>query len=143
MSEDFLKNPLSLFDVKGKTAIVTGATGAFGALAAQVLSGAGCNVVLAAGGADGLKKVAANCEKIVEAAVQRFGGVDIVVLASGINKVSKIVDQPPEFFAEVMDVNVTQSWLMARAAGKQMLAQGRGGKVVFMSSARGLLGHPA
>ncbi len=35
MSEDFLKNPLSLFDVRGKTAIVTGATGAFGALAAQ------------------------------------------------------------------------------------------------------------
>jgi NAD(P)-dependent dehydrogenase (short-subunit alcohol dehydrogenase family) len=53
------------------------------------------------------------------------------------------VDQPPEAFMEVMDVNVTQSWLMARAAGKQMLAQGRGGKVVFMSSARGLLGHPA
>jgi NAD(P)-dependent dehydrogenase (short-subunit alcohol dehydrogenase family) len=42
-----------------------------------------------------------------------------------------------------MDVNVTQSWMMARAAGKQMLAQGRGGKVIFMSSARGLLGHPA
>ena len=42
-----------------------------------------------------------------------------------------------------MDVNVTQSWLMARAAGKQMLAQGRGGKVILMSSARGLLGHPA
>ena len=42
-----------------------------------------------------------------------------------------------------MDVNVTQSWLMARAAGKQMLAQGRGGKVMLMSSARGLLGHPA
>ena len=163
MSEDFLKNPLSLFDVKGKTAIVTGATGAFGALAAQVLSGAGCNVVLAAGGAEALKKVAAdceklgakvetvnirpssaqNCDKIVEAAVKRFGGVDILVLASGINKVQKIVDQPPETFMEVMDVNVTQSWLMARAAGKQMLAQGRGGKVVFMSSARGLLGHPA
>ena len=33
--EDYLKNPLSLFDVKGKTAIITGATGAFGALAAQ------------------------------------------------------------------------------------------------------------
>jgi len=65
------------------------------------------------------------------------------VLASGINKVAKIVDQPPEAFSEVMDVNVTQSWLMARAAGKQMLAQGRGGKVIFVSSARGLLGHPA
>src|SRR5208282_2339425 len=138
MSEDFLKNPLSLFDVRGKTAIITGATGAFGALGAQVLAAAGCNLVLAAGGADALKKVAAsceklgakvetvnlrpssasNCEKIVEAAVKRFGGVDILVLAAGINKVSKIVDQPPEIFAEVMDVNVTQSWLMARAAGK-------------------------
>jgi NAD(P)-dependent dehydrogenase (short-subunit alcohol dehydrogenase family) len=163
MAEDFLKNPLSLFEVRGKTAIVTGATGAFGALAAQVLAGAGCNLVIAAGGTDALNKVAveckklgakvesvnlrpssaAHCDKIVAAAVQCFGGVDIAVLASGINKVAKIVDQPPEAFAEVMDVNVTQSWLMARAAGKQMLAQGRGGKVIFMSSARGLLGHPA
>ena len=163
MSEDFLKNPLSLFDVRGKTAIVTGASGAFGALASKVLAGAGCNLVLSAGGLDALKQVAAeceklgakveavnirpssaeNCQKVVDAAVKRFGGVDILVLAAGINKVSKIVDQPPEAFGEVMDVNVTQSWLMARAAGKQMLAQGRGGKVVFMSSARGLLGHPA
>jgi NAD(P)-dependent dehydrogenase (short-subunit alcohol dehydrogenase family) len=163
MSDDFLKNPLALFDVKGKTAIVTGATGAFGALAAQVLAGAGCNLVIAAGSADALKKIgaaceklgakvesvnlrpssAAHCDKIVAAAVQRFGGVDILVLASGINKVAKIVDQSPDAFAEVIDVNVTQSWLMARAAGKQMLAQGRGGKVIFMSSARGLLGHPA
>ncbi len=42
-----------------------------------------------------------------------------------------------------MDANVTQSWLMARAAARQMLKQGRGGKIVLMSSARGLLGHPA
>src|SRR5262252_3634449 len=102
MSEDFLKNPLSLFDIRGKTAIVTGATGAFGALASKVLAGAGCNLVLAAGGAEMLKKVAAecealgakaeavnirpssaaNCDKVVEAAVKRFGGVDIVVLAA-------------------------------------------------------------
>jgi NAD(P)-dependent dehydrogenase (short-subunit alcohol dehydrogenase family) len=163
MSDDFLKNPLSLFDVKGKIAIITGATGAFGALAAQVLAGAGCNLVIAAGSADALKKIgtaseklgakvesvnlrpnsASHCDKIVAAAVQRFGGVDILVLASGINKVAKIVDQSPDAFAEVIDVNVTQSWLMARAAGRQMLAQGRGGKVIFMSSARGLLGHPA
>src|SRR5437763_13861335 len=163
MSEDFLKNPLSLFDIRGKTAIVTGASGAFGSLASRVLAGAGANVVLAAGNSSELAKAAKdceslgakveaiqlrpssaqNCDRIVEAAVKCFGGVDIVVLASGINKVSKIVEQPPDAFLEVMDVNVTQSWLMARAAGKQMLAQGRGGKVVFMSSSRGLLGHPA
>src|SRR5262249_61893607 len=64
MAEDFLKNPLSLFDVRGKTAIVTGASGAFGALGSKVLAGAGCNLVLAAGGADALKKVAAECEAL-------------------------------------------------------------------------------
>ena len=64
MSEDFLKNPLSLFDVNGKTAIVTGATGAFGALAAKTLAGAGANVVIAANNADGLKKIAAECDKL-------------------------------------------------------------------------------
>jgi NAD(P)-dependent dehydrogenase (short-subunit alcohol dehydrogenase family) len=163
MSDNFLKDPLSLFSVKGKTAIVTGASGAFGALAAKVLAGAGANVLIAAGGAEALKKVAAecetlggkveivakrtsseaNCEAIVDAAVKKFGRVDILVAASGINKVSKIVDQKAEDFLDVMDANVTQSWLMARAAGRQMLKQGQGGKVILMSSARGLLGHPA
>ncbi len=163
MAEDFLTNPASLFDVRGKTAIITGATGAFGALAAKVLAGAGANVVISANGFEGLKKVAAECEKlggkvemiakrpsseanceaIVKAAVDRFGRVDILVVASGQNKVSKIVDQKPEDFLDVMDANVTQSWLMARAAGRQMLKQGQGGKVILMSSARGLLGHPA
>ena len=85
----------------------------------------------------------ANCDAIVQAAVKTFGRVDILVVASGQNKVSKIVDQKPEDFLDVMDANVTQSWLMARAAGRQMLKQGQGGKVILMSSARGLLGHPA
>src|SRR5947207_464611 len=118
MSEDFLKNPLSLFDVRGKTAIVTGASGAFGALAAKVLAGAGANVVISAGGAETLKKVAVeceslggkvemvamrpssenNCDQIVEAAVTKFGRVDILVVASGINKVSKIVEQKAQDF---------------------------------------------
>jgi NAD(P)-dependent dehydrogenase (short-subunit alcohol dehydrogenase family) len=163
MSDEFLKNPLSLFDIRGKTAVITGATGAFGALASKVLAGAGANVVLAASKADELQKVAtacialgakaeiiakrpsseANCDDIVNVAVGKFGRVDILVVASGLNKVSKIVDQKPEDFLDVMDANVTQSWLIARAAGRQMLKQGSGGKVILTSSARGLLGHPA
>ena len=163
MSEAFLKNPLSLFDIKGKVAVITGASGAFGALSAKVLAGAGANVVLAASKIDELKKVAAeceslgakaaivalrpssdeNCEAIVKAAVDTFARLDSLVVASGLNKVAKIVDQKPEDFLDVMDANVTQSWLMARAAGKQMLKQGEGGKVILTSSARGLLGHPA
>jgi NAD(P)-dependent dehydrogenase (short-subunit alcohol dehydrogenase family) len=163
MSDEFLKSPLALFDVRGKTAVITGATGAFGSLAAKVLAGAGAHTVLAASRAEELKKVAAecealggkaeivvrrprseeDCEAIVAAAVAKFGRIDILVVASGLNKVAKIIDQKPEDFLEVMDANVTQSWLMARAAGRQMLKQGGGGKVILTSSARGLLGHPA
>src|SRR5450631_307405 len=158
-----LANPLSLFDVKGKVAIITGASGSFGALAAEVLAAAGAKLVLTAGKARELDDIAAKCRAagaeveamnkrpasevdctaIVDAATHRFGRVDILVVGSGKNDVSKIVDMSPERFLDVMDANVTQSWLMARAAGKQMLAQGDGGKIVLMSSARGLLGHPA
>ncbi len=52
--DDFIKNPASLFDVKGKVAVVTGASGAFGALAAKILAGAGCKLVLTAGSKDAL-----------------------------------------------------------------------------------------
>ncbi len=160
MTQDWLKNPLSLFDIKGKVAVITGASGAFGALAAKVMAGAGCKLVLAAGKRAELEKIAAecstevealnirpsterNCNDIIAKAVARFGRVDILVVASGKNDVSKITDMAPERFLDVMDANVTQSWLMAKAATTQMLKQGHGGKIVLMSSARGLLGHPA
>jgi NAD(P)-dependent dehydrogenase (short-subunit alcohol dehydrogenase family) len=158
-----LFNPQSLFDVKGKVAIVTGASGAFGALASEVLAAAGARLLLTAGKAKELEHIVsqcrevggeveklnkrpsseASCEAIVQAARRRFGRIDILVVASGKNDVSKIDEMAPERFLDVMDANVTQSWLMARAVGKQMLTQGEGGKIVLMSSARGLLGHPA
>jgi NAD(P)-dependent dehydrogenase (short-subunit alcohol dehydrogenase family) len=163
VAEDFYSNPHSLFDVKNKSAIVTGASGAFGVVAAKVLAGAGAKLTLVAGSKDALAKTARECrdlgadveeintrpnseqacESVVRGAVTRFGRVDILVVASGKNDVAKIVEMTPARFLDVMDANVTQSWLMARAAGKQMLAQGQGGKVILMSSARGLLGHPA
>ena len=155
-----LSDPLSFFDVSGKVALITGASGAFGAVAAECLSGAGCKVALAGGNADALVEVAgrckgettqinarpsdeAACDDLVAQTVAAFGSLDILVVASGMNKVAKIDEMAPETFTDVMDANVTQSWLMARAATNQMKAQGNGGKVVLMSSARGLLGHPA
>jgi len=155
-----MKNPLSLFEVKGKVAIITGASGAFGAVAARVLSGAGCKLVLTAGKTTELEAITKecggevlpinirpsteeNCNNIVARAVETFGRVDILVVASGKNDVSKIHEMSPARFLDVMDANVTQSWLMAQAVTKQMLKQGEGGKIVLMSSARGLLGHPA
>lgn len=155
-----LDNPLSMFDVQGKVALITGASGAFGAVAAKCLSGAGCKVVLAAGNATAMADVAATCkgethqinarpdsesacDAMVAEAVKAFGRVDILVVASGMNKVEKIDEMDPNTFTDVMDANVTQSWLIARSVTKQMKAQGNGGKIVFVSSARGLLGHPA
>ncbi len=155
-----LNDPHAMFDVRGKVALITGASGAFGAVAAQCLSGAGCKVVLAASNAEAMEQVADNCagevhqikgrpdseaavDAMVAEAVEVFGALDILVVASGMNKVALIEDMTPETFDSVMDANVTQSWLLARAASKQMKAQGEGGKIVFVSSARGLLGHPA
>lgn len=158
-----LPNPMAMFDVTGKVALITGASGAFGMVAARVLAGAGCKLVLAAGKASELAAIAAECREggaeilevntrpdseaacaaLVEAAVTAFGRLDILVVASGMNKVAKIDEMAPETFAAVMDANVTQSWLLARAATVQMKAQGDGGKIVLVSSARGLLGHPA
>jgi NAD(P)-dependent dehydrogenase (short-subunit alcohol dehydrogenase family) len=154
-------NPASLFDIKDKVAIITGASGAFGTVAARVLAASGCKLVLAAGKKSELDAIAKecenvdvetvnirpsteeNCDKLIAATVKRFGRVDILVVASGKNQVAKITDMAPAQFLDVMDANVTQSWLMARAASAQMLKQGDGGKIVLMSSARGLLGHPA
>ena len=160
---DLLREPARLFDVRGKVAVVTGASGAFGALASRVLAAAGARLILAAGKTGELDATAvqcrdlgaevatvarrptneADCEAIMQKGMDRFGALDILVVGSGKNDVAKITDMAPERFLDVMDANVTQSWLIARAAGKQMLAQGGGGKIVLMSSARGLLGHPA
>lgn len=158
-----MANPLTMFDVKGQVALITGASGAFGMVAARILAGAGCKLVLAAGNQAALDEIAeecralgsevmalnlrpsdeAACQSLIGEAVACFGQLDILVVASGMNKVALINDMAPETFTDVMDANVTQSWLLARAAAGQMMAQGQGGKIVLVSSARGLLGHPA
>ena len=74
------------------------------------------------------------------AAVSHAGQLDIVVSGSGTNLVAPIVDQSAEDWDTVMDVNVRQSWLLCRAAGRVMIPQETGGKVILMSSARSTLG---
>jgi NAD(P)-dependent dehydrogenase (short-subunit alcohol dehydrogenase family) len=163
MNNAWLKNPLSLFDVRGKVAVVTGASGAFGALAAQVLAGAGARLVLAAGNADALESTAAacrdlgaevctvarrptteaDCAAIMDMAANAWGQLDILVVGSGLNDPCPITEMSLQRFEAVMDGNVTSTWLLCRAFGARVIPQGRGGKVVLVSSARGKLGHPA
>jgi NAD(P)-dependent dehydrogenase (short-subunit alcohol dehydrogenase family) len=158
-----LPNAAQLFDVRGKVAIITGASGAFGMVASRVLAQAGARLVLAAGKQSELDAISAecralgaevlpvnrrpnteaDCEAIMAAAAGQFGGVDILVVASGLNDVSMITDMSLERFEQVMEGNVTGAWLLCRAFGKRAIPQNRGGKVVLVSSARGLLGHPA
>jgi NAD(P)-dependent dehydrogenase (short-subunit alcohol dehydrogenase family) len=155
--------PLDLFDVSGRSALVTGASGAFGQAAGRALAAAGTRVTLAAGNAEKLEALGAeiaaaggevelvarrpeeeeDAEAMIAAAVRAHGGLDIVVTASGTNKVGLITEQSVEDWQAVMDANVKGSWLVCRAAGRQFLEQGRGGKVVLVSSTRGKLGHPA
>jgi NAD(P)-dependent dehydrogenase (short-subunit alcohol dehydrogenase family) len=152
--------PAAIFDLSGRSALVTGATGAFGQEAARALAGAGAHVTLAGGNADKLASVAGaitaaggraatvarrpatedDVDAIIGAAVDAGGGLDIVVVGSGTNIPAPIVEQSPADWDAVMDANVRQAWLLCRAAGKVMLAAGRGGRVVLVSSTRGRLG---
>ena len=152
-----MTGPASLFDVSGRSALVTGATGAFGQMAARTLVQAGARVTIAGGSADKLEQLGADLggdvalvprrpdteadtEAMVDAAVRAHGGLDIVVTASGMNKVAPIVDFAVDDWQAVMDANVRGSWLVCRSAGRRLLEQGRGGKVVLVSSTRGKLG---
>ena len=162
-SPDWMRNPLSLFDVRGKVAVVTGASGAFGRVAAQVLAGAGAKLVLAAGNATALEETAeacralgaeahciarrpdtpANCDAMMDAAVEAFGALDILVIGSGMNDPCPIVEMSLERFEAVMDGNLTGAWLLCQAFGQRVIPRGTKAKVVLVSSARGKLGHPA
>ena len=59
-----MTNPLSMFDVKDQVALITGASGAFGTVAARILAGAGCKLVLVAGNEAALSEIAEECRGI-------------------------------------------------------------------------------
>ena len=152
-----------LFNLRGKVALITGATGALGRIATLALAKAGAKTVVTASNQAALDKLVAevkaagseavavarraeteaDAQAMVDAAVKSFGGLDIVFASAGMNDPAPIVDQPLEKWEAIMDANVRGSWLVSKAAGAQMIKQGRGGKVVLVSSARSVRGHPA
>jgi len=161
MISEQLRNPLSLFDNKGKVAIVTGASGAFGRGCAIALGALGGKLVLASGTKDELDAVAAEVREVggeveavvrrpdtladanamVEAALKRFGRLDQLVVASGMNKPGFIHELAYEDWQAVMDANVRGIWFMAKAAGTHWINAKQRGKVLLMSSVRGRHGN--
>lgn len=150
----------TLFDVSGKVALITGATGGFGRASAKGLAKAGAKVMLTGRENSKLEVVkkeiqdhgyTAACfagkpddpedvKQVVDETVKQFGGVDILITAAGLSRIHPITEFPVEEFEEIMNVNVKGSWLICREVGRVMIKQGRGGKIILLSSTRGLLG---
>lgn len=161
MISEALRNPLSLFDVSGKVALITGASGAFGRACALALGALGAKLVLVSGSKDELDAVVAeahevgaevepvhrrpdsvdDADAILAAAREKFGRVDLLVVASGTNKAGFIQDQSYEDWQRVMDANVRGAWLMAKAVGAYWIEEQIKGKVLLVSSTRGRHGN--
>lgn len=150
----------NLFDVKGKVALITGATGAFGKAIAFGYGFAGMKVFVTGRGDDknkalcdeltaagiecgyssGDPAVEADVVKIVNDAVAKFGEINVLVTAAGYNKPQQIVDQELTEWKKIMDSDVQGTWLFCKYVGQKMIAQGKGGKVIMVSSARSKMG---
>jgi len=79
-------------------------------------------------------------KSVVKATWDAFGGIDILITSAGMNMPKAIVEQPAEDWQEIMDVNVKGTWLFCKEVGTVMIEQKRGGKVILLSSTRGMLG---
>jgi NAD(P)-dependent dehydrogenase (short-subunit alcohol dehydrogenase family) len=161
MISERIRNPLLLFDVRDNVAIITGASGSFGHACAVALGALGAKLLLASGTAEELEAVVkdvrevggkvasvvrrpdtlADTEAILNAALDAYGRVDQLVVASGTNKAGFIESQSYEDWQRVMDANVRGPWLMAKAVGSYWIKEGIKGKVVLMSSTRGRHGN--
>jgi NAD(P)-dependent dehydrogenase (short-subunit alcohol dehydrogenase family) len=161
MISEPLRNPLSMFDVKGKSALITGATGAFGRATALMLASSGVKLTLASGTASELDEVAAEAKSLggevvtiarrpdsledatamLDLALKTYGRVDQLVVGSGYNKAGFIQDLSYEDWQAVMDANVRGPWFMAKAVGTYWIENKVKGKMLLMSSVRGRHGN--
>lgn len=144
-----------------KVALVTGAAQGLGLACAERLHAEGAKVFLVDVQGDKLNEQVARlgeraacwesdlstltrtmADDMVEAARDRFGGVDILVNNAGIMHIDDFVDFPEDAFDRTQRINVKAPFLIGQAVAKLMIAQGRGGAIVNMSSINALLANP-
>ncbi len=146
---------LDLFRLDGKVAIVTGASSGLGVAFAQALAEAGADVVLGARRADRLEDTRrlveaagrralvvptdvaepGDCQALVDAAMDGFGRVDVLVNNAGIGTAVPATKETPDQFRTVVDVNLNGCYWMAQACGRVMQP---GSSIVNISSVLGL-----
>ena len=147
--------------LKGKTALVTGASAGIGRATAIAFAKAGANVVVTArreerlvelcdaiaaiGGKAGFyagdaaeQSTALAC---VELAVEKFGALDILVNNAGAGNYKNLVDTSAEEYDALMNANMRSGFVFSRHAAPVMIAQGSG-VILFISSVAGLVGAP-
>jgi short-subunit dehydrogenase len=140
----------------GRRAIVTGAASGIGAAIAQSLSESGALVLLTDRNAVGLQTVAASLAgpsaqavidfidddagvRVVNAAVEAFGGVDIVINCAGVLETAPFGEITPSFFDRVMKINVRGAYMVTLAAFPYL---SRGSAVVNIASGNAVLASP-
>ncbi|MBM3695469.1 MAG: SDR family oxidoreductase [Actinobacteria bacterium] len=144
-------------DIKGKVAVITGATAGIGAATARALAGAGAAVVMGGRRRERLDALVAEfgtataaavemdvrdprgAQRLVDTARERFGRLDALVTCAGIGAYGGIMDLTDEKLREMMDINVAGTVWPIRAAVPHFLAEG-GGDIVIVASVAGLRG---
>lgn len=144
-----------MFDLRGRKALVTGASGGLGLHFADVLAAHGADVTLAARRASALEAACAAIRQkggiadaidldvtdasSIEAAVAKIdGGPDILVNNAGISGAAPAIEIDEADWDRVLDTNLKGSFLMAQAAARAMRGAGKGGAIVNIASILGL-----
>lgn len=150
-----------MFDLTGKTALVTGGSKGIGLAMAEALGKQGANIVITGRGEKALSAAKdqlgfagirteaiqsdvtdrASIELAVSQAVEQFGSLDILVNNAGMNIRKPLVEVEEEDWDRVIDTNLKGIFLAGQAAARQMILQKRG-KIINISSIYGLVGGP-
>lgn len=147
-----------MFNLTGKTALVTGASGAIGGEIVRALHAQGATVAISGTRKDALDKLAGELsarvhvlpcnladpvavEKLVPDAETKMEKLDILVANAGINKDNLFVQLGDEDWDQVLAVNLTATFRLSRAAVKSMMRR-RWGRVIGITSVVGFTGNP-
>ena len=147
-----------MFDLTGKSALVTGASGGIGGAIAKALHGAGAKVALSGTRVEPLEALAAelgegayvcpanlsdadSVEALPKAAVAAMGSLDILVNNAGITRDNLFMRMSDEEWQSVLDVNLTSAFRLMRGSLRGMM-KARWGRIVSVSSIVGATGNP-
>jgi len=150
-----------LFDLSGRVALVTGGSRGLGKEIAEGLGEAGASLVIAARreewlrpAEEELRAAGMACLGVVcditqpdqvqaclRTALDRFGAIDILVNNAGISWGAPVLEMPLERWRQVLETNLTGTFLVTQAVGRLMVERRRG-KIINITSLAGLLGDP-